>query len=119
MFYYTLAISACIVVAYIVHSFVELTKYLLDQPGVFYFLSEKLCQDPLESFFGKQRMRGGHCDNPTVQTFLKGTTSLRVQGSMAVKPMRGNCRRGKENKKPLPCDSTPLPKRPRLGRKKL
>lgn len=100
----------------LVHSFVELTNYLLDQPGVFYFLSEKLCQDPLESFFGKQRMRGGHCDNPTVQAFLKGTMSLRVQGSMAVKPMRGNCRRGKENKKPLPCDDTPMPKRPRLSK---
>ncbi len=32
-----------------------------DQPGVFYFLCEKLCQDSLESFFGKQRMHGGHC----------------------------------------------------------
>ena len=99
-----------------VHSFVELTQYLLGLPGVNYFLSEKLCQDPLESFFGKQRMRGGYCDNPTVQTFLKGTVSLRVQGSMALKPMRGNCRRENEENEPLFYDDNiPLPKRPRNG----
>ena len=36
-----------------------------------YILSEKLCQDPLESFFGKQRAAGGRNDNPTVQQFCK------------------------------------------------
>ena len=45
----------------------------------------------MESFFGKQRMRGGYCDNPNAQAFLKGTVSLRVQGSISVKLMRGNC----------------------------
>ena len=36
-------------------SFVELNKYLLKQlDGVRYFLSEKLCQDPLESFLAKR-----------------------------------------------------------------
>ena len=95
-------------VCFSVNSFVELVSY----PGVSYVLSEKLCQDPLESFFGKQRMRGGYCDNPTVQSFLKGTTSLRVQGSMATKPTRGNCRRGKENEEEA-VDDTPLPKRKR------
>ena len=64
------------------NSFVELVKYLLSYPGVSYVLSEKLCQDPLESFFGKQRMRGGYCDNPTVQSFLKGTTSLRLRATV-------------------------------------
>ena len=102
-----------------VHSFVELTNYLLDLPGVAYFLSEKLCQDPLESFFGKQRMRGGYCDHPNAHTFLKGTVSLRVQGAMARQPTRGNCRRGKENDMPLPVNDTPLPKRPRNGNKAL
>ena len=99
------------------NSFVELVKYLLAFPGVKYVLSEKLCQDPLESFFGKQRMRGGYCDNPTVQSFLKGTVSLRVQGSMATKPMRGNCKRGKENEERVVNDE-PLPKRQRVQKKK-
>ena len=93
-------------------SFVELTKYLLKQDGVKYFLSEKLCQDPLESFFGKQRMRGGYSDNPTVSSFQYGTSSLRVQGSVAVRAVRGNCKRGR-NRKEITVDETPLPKRPR------
>ena len=54
-------------------SFVELNKYLLKQDGVRYFLSEKLCQDTLESFFGKKRIRGGYSDNPTVSSFQYGT----------------------------------------------
>ena len=58
------------------NSFVELMKYLQAFPGVKYVPSEKLCQDPLESFFGKKRMRGGYCDNPTVQSFFNATVSL-------------------------------------------
>lgn len=93
---------------YIVYSFVELTEYLLGLPGVKYVLSEKFCQDPLESFFGKQRMRGGYSDNPNAQMFLKNTVSLRLQGSLAAKPINGNCT-PRENA--LVADNTPLPKR--------
>lgn len=96
---------------HVVYSFVELTEYLLGLPGVRYILSEKFCQDPLESFFGKQRMRGGYNDNPNVQTFLKNTVSLRVQGSLASKPFKGNCTSREKNS--LAVDSTPLPKRRR------
>lgn len=98
-----------------VHSFVEMTRYLLQFPGVFYFLSGKLSQDPLESFFGKQRMRGGYSDNPSVQTFLKGTVSLRVQGSLSIKPLRGNCTPVTEDHEPV--NDTPLPKRRCIRRK--
>ena len=62
----------------------ELVRYLLKQPGVQYVLSAKLSQDCLESYFGKQRMRGGYCDNPRVASFMYGAQSLRVQGSTAV-----------------------------------
>ena len=79
----------------IVNAFTELTRFLLKQPGVHYVLSAKLTQDSLESFFGKQRMRGGYCDIPNVSTFLYEAQSLRVQGSMALKPRRGNCKRGR------------------------
>lgn len=71
-------------------------------------LSERFCQDPLESFFGKQRYRGGFGDNPSVKEFLDNTVSLRVQGSAALEPLRGNCAR----KRPT-ADDTPLPKRRR------
>ena len=97
---------------YTVKSFVKLSRYVLQLPEVLYFLSAKLCQDPLECFFGKQRMRGGRCDNPTVQAFMYGTSSLRVQGCTALKPVCGNCKCGwtKEN---INVDDTPLPKKQR------
>ena len=91
-----------------------MSKYLLFQPGVSYILSEKFNQDPLKSFFGMQRIRGGSNDNPNVVTFLKNTNTLRLQGSAALKPLRGNSQRDhKENTAPLVVDSTPLPKRAR------
>ena len=39
----------------VVNSMVELIPFLLKVIGVKYVLTEKFCQDPLESFFGKQR----------------------------------------------------------------
>ena len=98
-------------------SFVELSTILLAVPGVQYILSEKLSQDPIERFFGKQRAAGGHNDNPTVQGFCSNTVSLRVQGSAALEPVRGNCEAKKIN------DSfdelaAPLPKRKRLSKPK-
>lgn len=94
-----------------VHSFVELAQSLLALPEVSYLLSEKFCQDPIESFFGKQRGHGGRNENPSVKQFLENTNSLRMQGSAALEPLRGNCR-----KRAASCsapDNTPLPKRKR------
>ena len=68
-----------------------MVPHLLSVPGVQFILSEKLCQDPLESFFSKQRAAGGRCDNPTVRQFCHNTVSLRLQGSAALEPVRGNC----------------------------
>ena len=48
----------------IVHSFIELSNVLFGIPGVEYILSEKFCQDSVESFFGKQRARGGRNETP-------------------------------------------------------
>ena len=93
-----------------VKSFVEMAKFLLKQPDVKFLLSERFCQDPLEAFFGHQRGRGGRNDNPTVQQFCKSTVSLRVQGSAALDPLRGNCRK-RPASRTIPVDSTPLPKR--------
>ena len=46
------------ILTFLVCSFIELTKLLLELDGVEYFLSEKLNQDPLEECFGHQRMKG-------------------------------------------------------------
>ena len=64
-----------------VKSFVEITRYLLKLPGVtgHYFLSERLSQDPIENYFGRQRARGGRSDNPTVKACLENAQSLCVQ----------------------------------------
>lgn len=92
-----------------------MTQYLLAVPGVQYVLSEKLCQDPVEAFFGKQRAAGSRSDNPTVQRFCENTVSLRVQGSAVLEPVRGNV--GKRQRSTASTSegtiSAPLPKRRR------
>jgi hypothetical protein len=77
-------------------------------------MAERFCQDPLESFFGIQRSKGGRNDNPTVKEFLSNTTSIRIQQSAATAPFRGNCRRGQKHN--INIDDTPLPKRKYLKR---
>ena len=79
---------------FLVNSIVDLIKYSLKNiAGVKYVLTGHHNQDCVESFFGQQRMQGGRCDNPTVKSFLDNTRGLRVQGSQALKPFRGNCLR--------------------------
>jgi hypothetical protein len=100
-----------------VRSFVEATRYLLTLPGVTgqYLLSERFSQDPLENYFSRQRASGGRCDNPTASNTLNSAQSLRVQGSLALQSVRGNCshkRRLFADQQPV-IDDTPLPKRPR------
>ena len=97
----------------------ELTRYLLNQSGVYCVLSVKLSQDELESFFGKQRMKGGYCENPNVSSFLYGAQSLLVQGSTALKPTRGNTNRGQSSQNQMIVDDTPLPKRQTIMRRYL
>ena len=40
---------------------------LLEIDGVMYILGDKFNQDLLEKHFGRQRMKGGGIDNPTVE----------------------------------------------------
>ena len=93
-------------------SFVELVKYLFTVPGVSVFLSNRICQDPLEKFFGQQRQRGRASENPSVTEFLKNTQALRVVDGVCGN-VRGNCRGSAPE---LP-DSAPLPKRRRSTKK--
>lgn len=96
---------------FLVHSFVGLVKYLFTINGVKVFLSNRLCQDPLENFFGQQRQRGGVSDNPNSAEFLKNTQSLRIVNSMCRKAVKGNCR-GRKSKQTIDeADLQPLPKR--------
>ena len=91
-------------------SFVDMTQYLLQQPGVDFILSAKLNQDPLEEFFGKQRAIGRRADNPTVKQFLDNTATLHVVKTAGVSITKGNVKR----QLPFSDDLlTPLPKRRR------
>ena len=94
-------------------SFVALVKFLFTIPGVTCFLSEKLCQDPLEKFFGCQRQRGGVNENPTVQEFCTNTQALRVVNSFCRNVSRGNCRGRQSGPMDMEKENMPLPKRRR------
>lgn len=98
--------------SFLVKAFCELIEFIFTKiPGVKFFFSEKLCQDPLESFFGNQRMHGGSNDNPNVAAFIQGTVSIRAQASASLQPLRGNCTAVSNPE--LVVDETPLRKRPR------
>ena len=86
-------------------------KYLFSLPGVTSFLSRKICQDPLEKFFGGKRQHGGTNEHPTAPEFFKGTQALRVVGNMCRPSVHGNCR-GNKSLEPFAGDENqPLPKR--------
>ena len=92
-----------------VRSFVELVEFAFTIPGVTALLSNRLCQDPLENFFGQQRQRGRVNENPNSRDFLKNTQALRVVNGVCGN-VKGNCRGSEEYS---PDYATPLPKRPR------
>ena len=72
-------------------SFVGLVRYLFSLPEVknqLAFLSQHVCQDPLENFFGCQRQRGGTSDNPSVQEYYRNTQALRVMNSFCRGPVK-------------------------------
>jgi hypothetical protein len=103
-----------------VKSFIELFKFLFSLPEVqshnLAFLSNHLCQDPLEKYFGCQRQRGGTNENPTVESFLKNTEALRVVNSFCRSSVRGNCRGSESNNANIQVnqiDFAPLAKRRR------
>ena len=69
----------------------ELIPKLLAIPGVSCVLTERFCHDLLESYFGKQRYKGGWNENPSVKQYLDNAAFLCVQSSAAIAPLRGNC----------------------------
>lgn len=98
----------------VANSFVELTKMIFNLPEVkgnnLAFLSNNICQDPVENFFGCQRQRGGTGDNPNAMEYYHNTQALRVVNSFCRTPVRGNCR-GSSSNTPVEHSHEPLPKR--------
>ena len=93
-------------------SFLDLVKFVFTIPGVTVLLSNNLCQDPLENFFGQQRQRGRANENPNAPEFIKNSQPLRVVNS-SCSTVRGNCRGASKRKGALTVevDNTKLPKR--------
>ena len=94
----------------IVSSFLELYSFIFSIPGVTCFLSNRICRDPLEKYFGMQRQSGGTNDNPTVMEFAKNSDTLRLIGNMWFDDSRGNCRKSNTVKQSIE-DTKVLPLR--------
>ena len=88
-----------------VHSLVEATKFLLSQ-GMEYVLSERFCQDPVEEYFGNQRMLGRRCDNPDIRTFRYNDNTIRIQRHISLDS--GNTRGGHKQEKWVNVINDPL-----------
>ena len=80
-----------------VSSFLELVPLILRLPGVSAFMSGKLNQDPLETFFGCVRQSGRVNDNHTVAEIIKSTQTFQVSNTIRFSDVKGNCRGNKKN----------------------
>ena len=88
----------------------DLVEFIFTIPGVTVLLSNRICQDPLEDFFGQQRQRGRVNENPNVLEFIKNTQAMRVVNT-ACSTVRGNCRGTQKRKGPIEVENTPLQKK--------
>ena len=99
-----------------VSAFLELLETIFKIPQVSCFLSNRICQDPLEKYFGMQRQAGATNDNPTVLQFTKNNDTLRLIGNMWFEDAQGNCRKSKSAKQSIE-DTKHLPLRKRKRRR--
>ena len=91
-----------------------MVKYLFSHSGVssFLSLSERIQQNPIDKYFGRQRQRGRTNENSTVIQFLKNEQALRAFNSIDLDVTLGCNTRG-SNKRTIADgeEHTPLPKR--------
>ena len=87
------------------HSLVEATKFLLSQ-GMEYVLSQRFCQDPVEEYFGSQRILGSRCDNPDIRTLGYNDNTIRIQRHISLDS--GNTRGGHKQEKWVNIINDPL-----------
>lgn len=76
-------------------SLIECVKFLLKE-GMEYVLTERLCQDPVEEYFGAQRKIGRRSENPDFEQCLFNDNTLRIQKEVSI--TSGNTR-GRYDKK--------------------
>ena len=93
-----------------INSIVSCVRHLL-QEGAPFVLTEVFNQDPLEQHFGHYRHKGGACNNPTIADENHTMTSLRLTGSTALAPLRGNTKRSKRQSEEGLISGEKLPRR--------
>ena len=71
------------------------TKYFLSEGEGNFVMTRVFSQDPLEQYFGKQRMGGGGSRNPNAAQFMQKQVSLAIQKDLGCKDKRGEFNRGK------------------------
>ena len=60
-------------------------------PWCFLFLSNRICQDPLEKYFGMQWQTVATNDSPSIMQFVKNSDTLCLVGNMWFADLSGNC----------------------------
>lgn len=93
-----------------IKSIVECVKIVLSK-GAPFVLTEHFNQDPIEQHFGAIRSGGGCNNNPNLNEFNHAIGKVRVAGSQALAPVRGNTKRNLNFDFAEACQ--PLPKRKR------
>ena len=96
-----------------IYSLIGVTKFLLAN-GAEYVLTNKLCQDPVEEYFGRQRAIGRRCDNPSMREFGYNDNKLRIQRS--ILSLQGNTKGRKKDHNETrwyEVDNNSLPRRKR------
>ena len=77
-----------------------------------YILSDKFNQDPLEEHFGRQRMKGGGIDNPTVENYGHNERKIVLAESEMLTVMQGNTKKRYRDEAKIDVhDERELPKR--------
>ena len=62
-----------------VNSIIECVQFLLNNSVNGYILTERFCQDPLETYFGRQRAMGSRKDNPSLRDIGYHDNTIRNQ----------------------------------------
>ena len=91
-----------------VYSVIEATQFLL-QEGMDFVLTERICQDAPEEYFGHQRKLGRQNDNPDIQAFGYNNNAIRIQRQVSCQS--GNTQGRKDRTRaweqvtddPIPC----------------
>ena len=64
------------------YAVIECINFLLGE-GMEYVLTERFCQDPVEEYFGHERMLGRRTENPDLQEYMYNANTIRLpEGDM-------------------------------------